>query len=239
MSENRLDTKIKELLEQRTLTPSEGAWKAVEDRLDPPVATPRSGIAWYAIAAGFVGILWFTVLSTDENPDGEIPIENTVRTESQPVNIQVLTKAQQEMPRQDEIVLSSVPETADRPISGDSVLEDMPSEKEIRLANAESLVETMLPQDKLGLKVAEVVAQVALLEDLGVAVEDRVIDSLLRAAHKQVWEERMLSADQKIDAMALLSDVEGELNRSLRDQLFEKLKDSYLKVRDAVAYRNE
>jgi hypothetical protein len=37
----------------------------------------------------------------------------------------------------------------------------------------------------------------------------------------------------------LLSDVEDELNRSLRDQLFEKLKEGYQKVRTAVVYRND
>ncbi|NNK21468.1 MAG: hypothetical protein HKP07_09175, partial [Flavobacteriaceae bacterium] len=43
----------------------------------------------------------------------------------------------------------------------------------------------------------------------------------------------------KVDALALLADVEEEVNRSFRDQLFEKLKDGYLKVRTAIAYRNE
>jgi len=38
--------------------------------------------------------------------------------------------------------------------------------------------------------------------------------------------------------MALLTEVEGELDQSFRDQIFEKLKSGFLKVRTAVADRN-
>ena len=239
MSTNRLDNRIKEILKQRTLTPSKNAWQAVEEQLDPPVPASRPGAAWYAIAAGFIGILWVTVLITDGKPDMELPVENTVRTEAGSEDMDIRGQDQDSPSLPDALVALPVPENSDRQVYDRSSAEELPSEKEIKILEEKGVTERMWAPGNLDLKVSEVVAQVALLEDLGFAVEERVIDSLLIAAREQVWKEQILKADQRVDAMALLSDVEGELNRSLRDQLFEKLKEGYLKVRDAVAYRNE
>ena len=238
MSKNRLDKKIREVLEQRTLTPSEGSWQAIEDQLDPPIPSRRRGLAWYAIAAGFIGILWVAFYLPEGGPTVESPVERTVGTDSGPEKIKTPDQ-EQIMPSLTDAVVALPDEEVDSPVNDESLPEVFPSEKKPEAVAMETADEKMWTPEKLELKVAEVVAQVALLEDRGVAVEDRVIDSLLRAAREQVWKEQIADADQRVDAMALLSDVEGELNRSLRDQLFEKLKEGYLKVRDVVAYRNE
>ncbi len=168
----------------------------------------------------------------------ESPVERTVGTDSGPEKIKTPDQ-EQIMPSLTDAVVALPDEEVDSPVNDESLPEVFPFEKKPEAVAMETPDEKMWTPEKLELKVAEVVAQVALLEDRGVAVEDRVIDSLLRAAREQVWKEQIADADQRVDAMALLSDVEGELNRSLRDQLFEKLKEGYLKVRDVVAYRNE
>ena len=78
-----------------------------------------------------------------------------------------------------------------------------------------------------------------LLEDMANAeITDAEIDSLLRAAQQELFTDKILNSEGKVDAMALLTEVEEELDDSFRDQIFEALKQGYLKVRTAVADRN-
>jgi len=42
----------------------------------------------------------------------------------------------------------------------------------------------------------------------------------------------------KVDAMALLIEVEDEIDQSFRDRIFKKLKDGLFKARTAIANRN-
>lgn len=88
-------------------------------------------------------------------------------------------------------------------------------------------------------KIAEIVAQVDFLEKKNGAVTKAEIDTLLRQAQKEILEHKVFYKGNTIDAMALLVDVEDELDQSFRDRIFEALKEGYTKVRTAVADRNQ
>jgi ABC-type phosphate transport system auxiliary subunit len=107
--------------------------------------------------------------------------------------------------------------------------------------NTDSLnTEALHPQQTLiDEKINTLVAQVMNLENQNVPVTDAEIDSLLLLAQKELLTDRLLKANDQVDAMALLSEVEDELDRTFRGQLFEKLKDGFFKVRTAVADRNK
>ena len=84
-------------------------------------------------------------------------------------------------------------------------------------------------------KVDAVVA--AVQENNTITIEE--IDALLAEAQRDIATNRILnSKDRKVDATALLEDVETEMERSFRDKVFEALGDGYKKVRTAVAERN-
>ncbi|MEM9649705.1 MAG: hypothetical protein AAF969_14605, partial [Bacteroidota bacterium] len=87
-------------------------------------------------------------------------------------------------------------------------------------------------------KINEVVAQVRLLESVNTEVSDAEVDSLLRAAQRDILSEQLFTPEGGVDAMALLTEVEDELDESFRDQIFDALKDGYFKLRTAVADRN-
>ncbi len=89
----------------------------------------------------------------------------------------------------------------------------------------------------LNKKIADVVAQVALLER-SAEVTDAEVDSLLRNAQEAIVREQLFNTDKTVNAMALLTEVEDELDQSFRDQIFQSLKTGFLKVRTAVADRN-
>ncbi|MCB0373082.1 MAG: hypothetical protein KDD31_08750, partial [Muricauda sp.] len=88
-------------------------------------------------------------------------------------------------------------------------------------------------------KVEEVVAQVQLLENQhNGEVTDAEVDSLLRRAQRQILTDKLFTNTGSVDAMSLLAEVEDELDETFRDQIFDALKDGYLKLRTAVADRN-
>jgi hypothetical protein len=70
-----------------------------------------------------------------------------------------------------------------------------------------------------------------------ITVED--IDALLNKAQREISDNRILnSGNRKIDATALLMDVEKELERSFRDKVFEALGNGFNRIRTAVVERN-
>ena len=65
------------------------------------------------------------------------------------------------------------------------------------------------------------------------------IDALLNKAQRDISDNRILNSnDRKVDATALLIDVENELERSFRDRVFEALGNGFNKIRTAVVERN-
>ncbi len=70
-------------------------------------------------------------------------------------------------------------------------------------------------------------------------VTDAELNALLTEAASQITRKRNIEkADGKIDATALLWDVEMEMEHSFREKVFEVLKEGYLKAKSAVANRN-
>ena len=87
-------------------------------------------------------------------------------------------------------------------------------------------------------KLLQVLAQVDVLEQDNEELTDAEVDALLRRAQEEILTDKLFRDNHSIDAMALLSEVEGELDKSFRDQIFESLKSGFFKVRTAVADRN-
>jgi len=88
-------------------------------------------------------------------------------------------------------------------------------------------------------KVNEVLETVIRLERKSTQISDAEVDSLLRAAQLDILKEKVFQKNGKVDAMALLTEVEDELDQSFRDKIFNKLKERLFKARTAVADRNQ
>ena len=81
-------------------------------------------------------------------------------------------------------------------------------------------------------------AAVLHLENESIQVTDAEVDSLLRVAQFDILKEKVFQDNGKVDAMALLIEVEDEIDQSFRDRIFKKLKDGLFKARTAIANRN-
>lgn len=85
-------------------------------------------------------------------------------------------------------------------------------------------------------KVEEVVAQIG-KDNTEITAEE--IDALLANAQRELQTRKILNqASGKVDATALLDEVEFEIERSFRDKVFDALGDQFNKVRTAVSERN-
>ena len=109
---------------------------------------------------------------------------------------------------------------------------------------ADPLKDKAIEEDKdfketIDKKIEELIAQVDSMESIDNTVSDAEIDALLAQAQKEVITERIFNEKTKrVDANALLMDVEAELDRPLPEKVFEALKDGFLKAREAIADRN-
>ena len=87
-------------------------------------------------------------------------------------------------------------------------------------------------------KVDEVVASVKKLQENKTEVTANDVEALLNNARREIQTQRILNST-KVDATALLLDVEWDLDKSFRDKVFDALGEGFNKVRTAVTERNE
>ncbi|MGN7515079.1 MAG: hypothetical protein ACTHOM_11920 [Allomuricauda sp.] len=242
---DKLEKHIKEKLEERTIAPSKGAWDKIASQIKE--AAPRRTNTWfpYAIAASVVGIVLVSVFFfTKGDPEVEqmqmVETENTIDKETQNQSEAKVfeksvkqnqtkvaeTKSESIVPEQTR-EFSTEPQVSNTVVAEQEVKE--PLQDEIKI-NSDQLIAQ---------KVEEVVAQVQLMENAKQDVTDAEVDSLLRAAQRQILTDKLFADGGSVDAMSLLAEVEDELDESFRDQIFDALKSGYLKLRTAVADRNQ
>lgn len=238
----KLEKHIKDNLGERKITPSPKAWDKISGQIDSTTPPRNEKKYWYAIAAGFIGLLLaslFFFASDKEDTKVELVDDNEIKTE-----IKSSTPALVES--DPDSFESSTVKGADKK----DVAIDNEKEEGIALGSTHIEDEEVVLRDPIkdsflkesdtliAQKASEVFAKVALLEDIHSEVSDAEVDSLLRAAQEEILNEQLFTPSGNVDAMALLTQVEDELDESFRDQIFEALKEGYFKLRTAVADRN-
>ncbi|WP_420321729.1 hypothetical protein [Flagellimonas sp.] len=238
----KLEKHIKKTLEERRIAPSSQAWERVSGQIKVADKPSGSRRVMYAVAASFIGIVLVSVLFyRTETPSNDtrqvVDNENPPKEIDQP-NKNVPTPLEIEED-QTKIAVVEMEKTAIENSDVDQVAFSVSEKKTSEEIKNEPLKDGILnvPDGLISQKVNEVVAQVILLETMNNNVSDAEVDSLLRAAQQQILSEKLFDSD-RVDAMALLTQVEDELDESFRDQIFDALKDGYFKLRTAVADRN-
>ncbi|WP_282162564.1 hypothetical protein [Ulvibacterium marinum] len=257
MEPNNFEEHIKKQLEQRELQPSSQAWQKVADRLEGVPKRRSNRFLWYGVAASFMGLLIVSLVYLGSqrpmvNPDIEI-----VNTDSENDKVEdTLKKATDEKTfgegnrvvdtNEDLVVEKSLEESVNFPNEQKTIkkktLEDVKTSMVSTNTQGDKEVESEIlskdSEDIINTKIAEVVARVDVLEQKNRTVSDSELDSLLQKAQREIIAEKLFRDNGRVDAMALLTQVEDELDQSFRDQIFEKLKTGFMKVRTAVADRN-
>lgn len=246
MGRNKFEKQLKEQLQKREIEPSNKTWDRISQQLEGSETPKSKRFQWYGIAAGFIGILFISVLYfTSEEPSADAETEVTNVTKDYiPLNRTPEIIQEEKLSDEDAIVETKlreekIIEKTSQPHPDRSVTDALVSSKNEESKEKKVSVPLNTSDEIIHEKIAEIVTQVEVLEKENVTVTDAEIDSLLRAAQREILEDKIFRKDRSVDAMALLADVEGELDRSFRDQIFDALKDGFLKVRTAVADRNK
>ena len=248
METDKFEKHIKSKLQEREINPSENAWSKISSELKNDEIKKKPVYLWLGVAASIVvllGVALFYFNGTNELNESSIEL---VGTENENKVEEVIIKNPNQVIEEQVVVVQT--ETKRENIAVEEVEIDVPNEKEsiilddaIEVAVVEhvsadqSTSKLEVSDEIINSKVADIVAQIDVLEQYS-TVTDAEVDSLLKRAQDEILRERIFNKDNTVDAMALLTEVEEELDQSFRDQIFNSLKAGFIKVRTAVADRN-
>ncbi|KQC29850.1 hypothetical protein [Flagellimonas eckloniae] len=234
----KLEKHIKERLEERKIIPSPKAWDKIASQVAVDEKPKQKGWYVYAIAASLIGILLFSaVFFMSEQPKTSIQVVEEKKSKGMETQ-QKIDDFNSQNVGQEKLVSTKTDAKLSIEEKPETIKSDaLPVQIEVvEETTKQSLQDGFLeePDNLIAQKVNEIVTQVELLEAQKSEVTDMEIDSLLRAAQRQILSEQLFAKEGPVDAMALLTEVEDELEGSFRDQIFDALKDGYF----AVANRN-
>ena len=245
MEVDKFEKHIKEQLHRREINPSEAAWEKLSGQLPKAEHRKSKKFLWYGVAASFIGIVLIAsiyfgndtepintgVQVVDAPKEADIILQQEVFPEQhsmdeQQVEAEVEVNVTIEKSRERRPILKS---TDNSQFAVTQATDIEPLETKTIQTSTEQLVDS---------KIAELIVQVEFMEDNNLQVTDAELDSLLRKAENEILSQKIRDHGGKIDALALLDEVETELDQTFRAQIFESLKAGFLKVRTAVADRN-
>lgn len=249
---SKLEKRIKEKLEQRELTPSSGAWERVAEELGEEKKSTSKTSSWFIAAAISVLLLTLSLLFFTTNKAKGVEQYPLVDKEHSPVeSVQQktqLVESNNAISKQKDTSLSNSL-NAKNLIEKEIVIvskSHQDSENDLVIEETETLTTISMGPDKevasnklIENKLQEVLALVNAMENDSITVTDQEIDSLLMQAQKELLTDKLINTNTEVDALTLLNEVELELFEDDRDQLFDTLKDSFFKLRTAVAARNK
>ncbi len=251
MAPNKFENYIKKQLEEREIKPSVNAWGSLSEKLDATTApqSKKRGYFWYGVAASFIGLLivsvsYFSIEDPTRTPDIQIvdtndeAIEDKTNTKIIEENnieevVVKVSKIKPSLIRDDKAIdKNPIPELKDQIATVDDIdaSNDFSVEKAVTPNEFESEI--------INTKILEIVSTIDSLELNNTVLTNVEVDNLLRNAQEEILRDKLFNQNGQVDAMALLTEVEDELDQSFRDQIFKSLKTGFLKVRTAVADRN-
>lgn len=258
MAPIKLEDNIREKFETREIKPSVEVWKKLEEKLDSAQPKKKGKVFYYA-AASLVGILILTSVFITRNGldvnnkvvEEKIQLNQTeLQTEivpekinseeivSEDKNSEKLNSEEKQKSNSEEVkAIPPIKSSIDEKIESKETIANISNKEMKKPVIKENL--TISEEEKIiSDKVNEVVSSVKKLQENNTEVTITEVEKLLNNARRDIQAQRILN-NPKVDATALLRDVEWELDKSFRDKVFEALGEGFQKVRTAIAERND
>ncbi|WOD44326.1 hypothetical protein [Hwangdonia lutea] len=251
MAANRFEKNIKDKLEKRTISPSDDAWHKLSGRLENHEKKRNNKSFWWlGIAASVIGVLLvvtqvFKNESVEQNTPQIVVTPEVIKQDktdkiaseniedvSEDIKIEEGNQPNQIQKKSTVIHTNSIKETT-------LVAEekDIQNTKETHVEPVKIIPEKLTLEEQ---KIQEVIAQANTLKNDENQVTENEIEALLIEAQNDIKLKRLYNeSTKKVDALALLQDVENELDESFRDKVFKALKENFITVKTAVAQRND
>jgi len=247
MGQLKFEKEFSKKLNKRKIAPKAGSWEELSARLNSEGKSKKPIFWWIGIAATLVGgILIFSVLFNE--PISEIPL--VVDAPSELIFKEEIESQQvsHKKPASEEV---QVPEKASvKPVENifskkepvaNSKLASMgkPQESSKKENNQIQKDADLMNETKNSGIPEEVIVETSSKEIKTGKITDAEVDALLTEALTKINIDRSAkSVSVDIDANSLLLDVELELEQSIREKVFDVLKEGYFKAKTAVVNRN-
>jgi len=247
MAPFNLENNIREKLENRELKPSSDAWGKLEIQLEE--RKPKKKLVfWYYAAASVVGILILSsIFINRNNPDENIQlVEKQVKEISVEKPLDIIPNTSEEI-----VVLENNSKVSNRkednterqiksvPPKNESTVDKKIRKNEAIVESSEMKKDIIKEEDQfINDKASEVALNIKNIQNNNSEVTLEEVETLLNNARRDIQTQRILNS-QKVDATALLQEVEWELDKSFRDKVFDALGEGFQKVRTAVTERND
>lgn len=248
----KFEEDIKRKFNKREITPSAAAWERVSSQLNKEKKKSGNYLIKYALAAGFAGLLVALNLFLFETNNNSITdsIVETSPTNFQPeqnrfVEEKITDSDSSSSGTWVQTKKSAIIRTEPKPVQQKQVLEKPEEEDLVRTQEVKMQPEPSVKhelnqptRESIDSIANSLLASVMHAEENGIQVQDATIDSLLEQARNRIVTRRIFKSHSGLTAAALLEDVEQELDQSFRERVFDALKQSYARAREAVVSRN-
>ena len=257
MAPIKLEENIREKLQEREIQPSNEAWAKLEGQLEDEKGGNK--FMWYAIAASFIGIIIVAsfVFNNDakdlnktlvkEDAVEKVKTEETkevvdnTKEEIVPINTEEGVATEKPVKRTTESTEATLKKTEKQVQQQNGqktealakTETDPNKDSQLQEINSDILINKSFETNQ----VEKVVAEVKALKDKNQNVNIDEIDALLKNAQREIRTQRILN-NKQVDAMALLDDVEFEMEQGFREKVFMALGEGFDKLKTAVAERN-
>ena len=247
MGQLKYEKDFSEKLNKRKIEPKTGNWEELSLRLNSEEKSKKPIFWWIGIAATLVGgILIFSMLFNEpisETPAiVNAPAEEILKEKIESQQISFEKPASQEMTEPEKASVKSVENifSEKEPVANSKLASMGNTQKSSKTENDQTQKDPDLMKDtKISGIPEEVIAEASSKENETGEITDAEVDTLLAEASKQISRDRSAkSVSEKLDAKSLLLDVELELEQSIREKVFDVLKEGYFKAKTAVVNRN-
>lgn len=223
MEPNNIEKQIKEKLNQRTIQPSANAWDRLDAMLSVEEQKPKSNFKWISIAAIFVGFTLIGLFMMNK----ESSVENIIP--ANPIVLENETKIiQKEVTPEKENTFTEVKENKAVVHQSAKKIEKTATEinpkKDFLLDNQSKKEEAIVENQP-----KETINKYINAESLLAEIETGEKIEIPNISKKP---------SVKVDANALLSSAEKEVDESFRDKVIQSINKKYNSVKSTLANRN-
>lgn len=238
MAPNKIDQQFKVQLESRQLQPSSQAWERLSSQLDTHQKNEkRVFVQWLSVAAAL--IIALSVGATfifKSSLSSELPVIVDAPTEDVKASRKINTSPMND--NAESVQTETLLESEKSNILTTEEKQPIPKQrKTIQIAEKKETTPVQI-QSIEDQKISEVVAAIGVIQNEKNEVTEEEIEALLKNAQRDILLDKIYNQQtKKVDATVLLAQVEGEINHSFRDKVFDALKSSFITVKTAVADR--
>ncbi|UNY99108.1 hypothetical protein MQE36_01880 [Zhouia spongiae] len=239
MKSNYLDKYIKRKLEERKVEPGPDAWDRLSEMLDEEneVVKPKKMLVHWVAALMVLAVVSSVYLFRSGKDREPVEVVETTKEEPVLINDDLLIEDDH---KEGEAIVGIENKEKELSVERTNKISKKrkSSFKKPGVSTDERIVEVQYEKTREEKKVDEVVSKIAALSEKR-EVTDAEVEALLLQAQKDLYENTIIKSPDSLSAMVLLSEVETALDQSFKEKVFEALKESFIKVKTAVAERNQ